>query len=104
MADEKEVEEIVVPWWPDHPIDDEWDSPGYNEFWGPVEQAVQYRIDEARRQGKEIKLVAPSDTKRNESRLVAPSDAGDEQYEERTCDVEGGIMRRVSRYIRRIFR
>lgn len=76
MAKEKEVEEIVVPWWPG-PKDDEWDSPGYHEFWGPVEQAVQHRIEEARRQGKEIKLVEPH-MKGTESRLEVPSDTGNE--------------------------
>ncbi|OGZ08601.1 MAG: hypothetical protein A3D65_05125 [Candidatus Lloydbacteria bacterium RIFCSPHIGHO2_02_FULL_50_13] len=60
MADENQKIKIVVPWWPG-PTGDEWDSPGYNEFWGPVERTVNQRILDAEKEGKTVELVAPND-------------------------------------------
>jgi hypothetical protein len=51
MPDEKQKEKIVVPWGPG-PTGDEWDSPGYDHFWSPVERAVNQRILDAKAEGK----------------------------------------------------
>ena len=61
MPDETQKVKIVVPWFPG-PIDDEWDSPGYNDFWSPIERAVNQRILDAKKEGKEAELVAPNDS------------------------------------------
>ncbi len=61
MSDEKQKVKIVVPWWPG-PIDDEWDSGGYNDFWGTTERVVNQRILDAKAEGKEVELVAPNET------------------------------------------
>ena len=65
MPDEeqkKEKEKIIVPWFPG-PIDDEWDSPAYNDFWSPIERAVDKRILDAKAAGKEVELVSPDENK-----------------------------------------
>jgi hypothetical protein len=59
MADKK-IEKIRVPW--KGPIDDEWDSPGYNEFWGPTEVAVNKQIEDARKASKEIEIIHPDNS------------------------------------------
>ena len=60
MAGDKEKVKIVVPWFPG-PIDDEWDSPGYNDFWGVTQRVVNQRILDAKKEGKEVELVGPDD-------------------------------------------
>ena len=61
MTGEERKVKIVVPWFPG-PNDDEWDSPGYDDFWSPVERAVNQRILDAKVEGKEVELVAPNDS------------------------------------------
>lgn len=50
-------DEIVVrtPW--DGPKKDEWDSPAYNSFWGPVERNFQNKIDTLEKIGKRVKII-----------------------------------------------
>lgn len=60
MTKEKEKDKIVVPWFPG-PNNDEWDSGGYNEFWGPTERVVNQQILDAKKEGKEVELVAPNE-------------------------------------------
>lgn len=60
MASERQKEKIVVHRFPG-PIGDGWDSPGYNDFWSPVERAVNQRILDAKAKGKEVELVAPDE-------------------------------------------
>lgn len=57
MSDEKK-EIITIPWWPG-PKDDEWDSPGYDAFWHPVECAIDEKIKNALAAGKKVELVEP---------------------------------------------
>lgn len=61
MPDEQNIEKIIVPWWPG-PEGDEWDSPGYHEFWHLHEEEVERRVAEARKAGKKIMLLAPGET------------------------------------------
>lgn len=47
-------EEIVltIPW--SGPVGDEWDSPGYDSFWGPVENEFQRKIKRLESIGKKV--------------------------------------------------
>ncbi len=38
------------------PIGDEWDSPGYDAFWSPIERAADKRILDANKRGRESEL------------------------------------------------
>ena len=55
MAEEKPKVKVRMPL--KGPIGDEWDSPGYNEFWGPIERAFQKRIKDAEAAGFEVEIV-----------------------------------------------
>ena len=59
MSAEKEKVRIAVPW--PGPNNDEWDSGGYNDFWGTTERVVNQRILDAKAEGKEVELIAPDD-------------------------------------------
>jgi len=48
---------VVAPW--PGPADDEWDSPGYNSFWSPIEEVVNKQILDAKAEGKEVEIVHP---------------------------------------------
>ena len=61
MSDEKDVEKIVMPWWPG-PDENEEDSPGYYEFWGPAMRAVDIQVEQARKAGRKIMLLTPGET------------------------------------------
>ena len=39
------------------PFGDEWDSPGWNDFWQPTYDRIQREIDDAKRAGKPFKVV-----------------------------------------------
>lgn len=61
MAGEDQKVKIVVPW--RGPMDDEWDNPGYNDFWGPVERRINQQIRDAEKEGREVEFVTPDDSK-----------------------------------------
>lgn len=50
-------EEIVLMNPSSGPVGDEWDSPAYDSFWGPVEREFQSKIERLERVGKRVKVV-----------------------------------------------
>ncbi len=46
---------LKLPW--SGPEGDEWDSPAYNDFWGPVEQNFNRKIKTLERVGKKVRVV-----------------------------------------------
>ena len=54
---------VVIPWSPG-PFKDEWDNGGYNDFWDPVERAVNQRILDPQTKGSGAQLVSPDESER----------------------------------------
>jgi hypothetical protein len=39
------------------PFGDEWDSPGWNDFWEPVYRRIDREVEEAKAAGKPFKVI-----------------------------------------------
>ncbi|QQG41307.1 MAG: hypothetical protein HYV90_04010 [Candidatus Woesebacteria bacterium] len=48
--------ELKTPW--SGPVGDEWDSPAYNDFWGPVEQNFNRIVKTLEKVGKKVKVIS----------------------------------------------
>jgi len=47
--------ELTTPW--SGTVGDEWDSPSYDSFWGPVEREFQRKTDLLKSVGEKVKIV-----------------------------------------------